>query len=358
MERLQELVREIEQYKTRVDLQMQRVEEQGMAHFNSLEQLVNNRREEFRNQCLELRSKAAIKAEQALAQLTLREDWALPTVRVHLTSAQVASALAKSAKVELSCISPLLYHPYERELWRWDCCLRAWLEPITLSTIIVANKDSAWCFLNNSILFVSGSRVPPSSCAYQIDVTNGQVTILANMKIARGNHAVVAHRDEVVAFGGYWVNPYESCECYSHEDWKELSNMNEARSHFCPCRLDDRVFLCGGTGAVHMEVFNWLEKSFKQLPQTIPPDWWTSAFVWEDSLVVLCTFQYYKWRIDSEKPFQSFPTTRMSSGWSPCPVQRYHDRVFVMCSVYNTVVEVKLPEVQYITNYGFFDYKI
>lgn len=293
--------------------------------------------------------------ETALAGLAVEEDWTPPTVRVHITSSQVLSALAKSAQVELACDSPVLYHPREREIWRWDCCLRAWLEPMTLTTNIIVDKDSAWCFPSPSTLFVSGCRVPLSPCAYQIDTIEGKVTTLANMRTARGNHALVAHRGEVIAFGGYWVKSFLSCECYSEDSWSLLPNMNEARSHFSPCRLEDRVFLCGGSAAAHIEVFDWVEKSFRQLPQIIPPNWWTSAFVCGEFIIVLSTFQYYKWRIDSEELFESSPTKRMSSGWSSCPVQHYQDRVFILSSVYNTIVEVKVPEVKYITNYGFMD---
>lgn len=144
---------------------------------------------------------------------------------------------------------------------------------VRLSTPVVADCFTAYCYLSLKRLLICGGGSPIVDNAYSIDLDSGVVTELAKMKLAKRSHAAYKYCGFVYVFGGFQGRELDSIEKYSisGDFWELLpGHLEFPMEGFVPARYRDNIYL---VGAYHIEVFNTHTETCTLFPLSLPKIW-------------------------------------------------------------------------------------
>lgn len=196
----------------------------------------------------------------------------------------------------------------------------------------MANFDpkngSAWCLLPqlNQFLYTGGllnSHV--SSDTYLLNSLTKDSIRKENMLQARFSHAIACSEGMVVVFGGCRVAPNTQnkkgnagkktvmeeegnrgvlthCESYdlALDRWTRVSDMLEPRYGASASSLAGSIYIVGGMGSQHGEVYNQPSNTFHLLPFELPlADKFTTVLCLSDALLICHDHSLYQFRINT-----------------------------------------------------------
>lgn len=176
-----------------------------------------------------------------------------------------------------------------------------------------------------------------------MSIQSGEIQTLQSMRFSRGMAGLASCPTAVFVFGGLHVKPLRSCEqlIYPGLQWSSLPQMPCARFAFNPATSNSLAYLCGGhTFFVH--TFHMVKLFFTQLSFTLPESSSVSAFLWEDSLVILTRTQATAWQLGTQSSPQDWRPLSSGGRWSNSNPAIYGKSAFLSRTATRCLVKVEM----------------
>ena len=205
---------------------------------------------------------------------------------------------------------------FPTKLLTFDIFASHWRPAVNLSDRIEVDNFSATVGINESSVFVCGGG-NSGNCegkqAYLI--VDGAVCRVSDMDTGRSGPGVVYIQEQaaVLVFGGALRGQRTKC-CLGFSlqtsAWRIIGNMSEGRAMFNPCRVDSKVYLCGGYSRT-VDIFDLQSTQFRLLKTfSLPSDFsvqnCTSVYdPFQGCVVSISKHILTRWDIDLRKQPQS-----------------------------------------------------
>jgi hypothetical protein len=184
----------------------------------------------------------------------------------------------------------------------FDCSNETWGEAHPLSLETAINHNSSAVLMEDGLVFVCSGSNPPSSHAYEIRPSTGQVDNKPDMHIPRYSPGIIEAYKSIYVFGGFRARRLTASERFSREGnvWLDLPDMIAGRDCFNPCLQGNVIYLCGGRGTDSVETFDVVSERFRKTGIALPGRGMnaTSAIV-EDQLIVIQPGKMTRWSLDT-----------------------------------------------------------